>query len=685
MIMMAAPPQLNSLQHWRQLCYVMTRDVYDTNELLQFIASGVVTSTGAHACTISYQPLNEQRYGATAGTLTDLASAMIEQAETSLSHDQRTPLYQTMLDTTVASIPITAHGSQIGVLHLVHAEDISEADLQVIAVMLANALIRHQTALLAQRAAEREVQQQIAVQQALTRILAESATLSDATPVILQAFCECLGWDIGELWTIDPQEYVLRCTTGWHTPELELHEFIAATQNLTCAPGFDLPGRVWLSEEVHWVSDIVRDTNFPRALLAAKYHLRNALAFPILDDNGLQGVIVLLRRHVRSADHHLIALLTTFGKQIGQFVQRKRAEAAQRAVEQQFRATFEHAPIGIAHVGMDGAFLRVNQWLCDIFGYTQDELLARTFQDVRHADDLEHDFGFARQLLDNVIHSHKMEKRYIRKDGSIVWLHTTVSLIRSETGAPDYFIALIKDITARHLADEEHMRLTAQLRIERDRLLRREVEVRTQIGRDLHDGPVQQVAMAALSTQYVRRVAERAPEMLPQALDDLEDQLQRATQDLRTVLYELRPLGITEEGLVSAIKQYIGKIRAPQKLHIRVDAPSQLRRLASEHEAAMFIIIQEAINNVRKHAAARNIWITLKDDGAALCATVRDDGRGFDVKQTQASYVQRNSFGLLNMAERAQLSGGSCKFESTLGKGSVVHIRIPFTETTVSS
>lgn len=227
-------------------------------------------------------------------------------------------------------------------------------------------------------------------------------------------------------------------------------------------------------------------------------------------------------------------------------------------------------------------------------------------------------------------------------------------------------------------AEAESVQRASMLQMERDRLLRREVEVRTQIGRDLHDGPVQQVAMAGLMTQFVRRVAARAPEKLDEALDDLEEQLKRATQDMRTVLYELRPLGISEEGLVAVLQQYIGKLRDPNGLRVHLDAPLGLRRLAADHEAAMFIIIQEAINNVRKHAAAQNVWITLTDDGAALCAMVQDDGCGFDVQQTQRNYVARNNFGLLNMEERAQLSGGTCAFESVIGMGSIARIRIPY-------
>ena len=223
----------------------------------------------------------------------------------------------------------------------------------------------------------------------------------------------------------------------------------------------------------------------------------------------------------------------------------------------------------------------------------------------------------------------------------------------------------------------ENERLAAALRIEQERLLRREVDVRTQIGRDLHDGPVQQVAVADLTVQYVRRVAERAPERLNEALDDLQDQLKRASRDLRIVLYELRPLGIVEEGLVSALQQYTTRITDQNGLQIRLEAPEEFPRLAADAESAVFIIMQEALNNVRKHAEATLVRLRLWVDAASLVAEVRDNGHGFDVERTQASYLQRGSYGLLNMGDRAELLGGTCTITSVPGVGTTVQVRVP--------
>ena len=117
--------------------------------------------------------------------------------------------------------------------------------------------------------------------------------------------------------------------------------------------------------------------------------------------------------------------------------------------EEMFRATFEQAAVGIAHAAPDWRWLRVNRKLCDIVGYSKDELMKLTFQEITHPEDLEADLAYVKQILAAEIHTYSMEKRYIRKDGSIVWINLTVSLVWKPSGDPKYFIAVIEDITER--------------------------------------------------------------------------------------------------------------------------------------------------------------------------------------------------------------------------------------------
>ncbi len=153
---------------------------------------------------------------------------------------------------------------------------------------------------------------------------------------------------------------------------------------------------------------------------------------------------------------YLRLLATTLHRKVEQLKAegraREQAEQALQESEQRFRSTFEQAAVGIAHVAPDGHWLRVNQRLCEIVGYTRAELIERTFHDITYPADIDADLAYIHQMLAGDIMTYSMEKRYIRKDGSLIWINLTVSLVRDISGAPKYFISVIEDITERNRA-----------------------------------------------------------------------------------------------------------------------------------------------------------------------------------------------------------------------------------------
>ena len=132
-----------------------------------------------------------------------------------------------------------------------------------------------------------------------------------------------------------------------------------------------------------------------------------------------------------------------------------------------FRSAFEFAAIGMALVAPNGRFLRVNRSLCEITGYPEKELLKRTFQDITHPDDLNLDLDYAGRLLRGEIETYQMEKRYFHKNGLIVWIHLSVSLVRADDSAPQ-----IKNITDRKKTEEELRKAVAEIEKLRSGLLK---------------------------------------------------------------------------------------------------------------------------------------------------------------------------------------------------------------------
>jgi PAS domain S-box-containing protein len=128
---------------------------------------------------------------------------------------------------------------------------------------------------------------------------------------------------------------------------------------------------------------------------------------------------------------------------------------AQRDSEARFRAIFENAAVGIARLAPDGHWLEVNQRLCEFVGYSREELMTKNFADITHPDDLEQDLGAMRRMLAGEIDTYLREKRYYRKDGSVMWANLTVSMMLKADGSPDYFISIVEDISARKWAEEK--------------------------------------------------------------------------------------------------------------------------------------------------------------------------------------------------------------------------------------
>ena len=197
----------------------------------------------------------------------------------------------------------------------------------------------------------------------------------------------------------------------------------------------------------------------------------------------------------------------------------RRIEEVLRESEERFRATFEHAAVGAAQVGTDGRWLRVNHRLCEILGFTHEELLGKTFADITHPDDLEEDLGRKRAMLRGEVQTYTVEKRYVRKDGSLVWANVTVSLVREASGDPGYFISVVEDISERKRVEEE-----------RDLLL-----VREQLAR----------AEAVAARRRLALLAAAGPAL--SASLDYEDTLRRVTRLAVPALADWCLLDIAEE------------------------------------------------------------------------------------------------------------------------------------------
>ncbi len=208
----------------------------------------------------------------------------------------------------------------------------------------------------------------------------------------------------------------------------------------------------------------------------------------------------------------------------------------------------------------------------------------------------------------------------------------------------------------------------------RMRIVQAQEEERVRLAQEIHDGPAQMIANAFFQVDYVERLMDRDPRLASTELRYLREVMRRELADIRSFIAQLRPPALEELGLDGAIRDIVGTFASSVEVRVETSLEAPGDALSEMQQTVVLRILQEALQNVRKHANARTVTVATMSAEDGWTLEVGDDGRGFDIDAVRSR--GRRNFGLHFMQERAELVGGTLTIRSRPGAGTIVRLAI---------
>jgi PAS domain S-box-containing protein len=495
------------------------------------------------------------------------------------------------------------------------------------------------------------------LQQAAAAAVAGATNARDAYHRAVEAIATELGWSFGSVWQPDG-EAELRCVALWHADDPCLDEFVALTKDLCLRPGDGLPGLVWRDGQPVWISDFAAEDSLPRHLAAERAGLHAAACFPLRSERGLVGALELLGDRPLQPNAELLHTFELLGLQLGQLVERRRAEDAEHAALQRHRATLDAALDSVVTMDHRGRVLEFNPAAEHTFGYPREEAIGKDMADLIVPPELRetHRRGLARFLADGQprVLDQRIEIDAIRSDGSRFPVELTIT--RIDVPGPPTFTGHIRDITDRKLAEVE-------LKASRMRIVEAADSARRRIERDLHDGAQQLLVSATMNLRVARERLERDPADAAALLDEVADDLGTAVDELRELARGIHPAVLTDGGLDPALRGLVQRSAVPAELK---QAPGG--RLPPQVEVTAYFVVAEALTNAARHANAKLVEISLTAADGKLVVEISDDGVGG---------ADQSGGGLRGMADRIAALGGRLQVVSPRGGGTTIRAELP--------
>jgi PAS domain S-box-containing protein len=334
-----------------------------------------------------------------------------------------------------------------------------------------------------------------------------------------------------------------------------------------------------------------------------------------------------------------------------------------------FYDAFYASPIGIAVENLQGQPLFVNPALCMMLGYTEDEMRHKRCVEFSPPEDAEKDWALFQQLKGGTIDRYQLDKRFYRRDGSLVWGRLSISLLHRRSA---FVVAMVEDITERKTAEDTLADLSRKL-------VEIQEEERTRIARDLHDDINQRLAVLAFEVEQLKQRPPDSSSELSSRLTAMRDRIAEVANGVQSLSKELHSPQLEYLGVGPALKSFCEDFGQRQNVDIRFEGDDIRPSTARDLSLCLLRVLQEALHNACRHSNVRQFEVSFKRIANHLHLTISDRGSGFDSETA----LNKGGLGLISMRERARLVNGTLVIDSKAGGGTTVRLTVPFRPVTV--
>lgn len=294
-----------------------------------------------------------------------------------------------------------------------------------------------------------------------------------------------------------------------------------------------------------------------------------------------------------------------------------------------------------------------------------------TEEDIRAAYDK------ARELQVELASMKEREKQLrLRRDALERSLRRLLSTVEKAEGLMTQINVVFDYLGGNLTVINTELELVNQRRLLAPRIIHAQEEERKRVAREIHDGPAQSMANVVLRTEFCEKLMESDHESARKELRDLRDTVKSSLQDVRRIIFDLRPMALDDLGLAPALTRYLETLKERNGINFDIQCNDKQKRLNSILEVAIYRVIQEAVTNTIKHAHATNIIVKLEFQAKSVMVTVKDDGVGFEADKIMDA-PRADSYGLLGIQERLDILGGQLSVKSVPGAGTELTAILP--------